>query len=179
MTEQKQLLRSACKDFEEDLVLYYYGDFPKTEFQRIEAHLKECGSCREFLDDLRKMLPLTTEPQEFPQAFWDSYYRETLDKLATTKEPRRWWQDFFGLGRPWPLPALAGALVLVLAVTLVLTKGGWRSQNDLAHESPPREILSASGNLAFFESMDLVESLALLEELERTKKSERDDFQSL
>ncbi len=179
MNEHKELLRSACKDFEEDLVLYYYGDLPKTEFQRIEAHLKECGSCREFLEELGKMLPLTTEPREFPQTFWDSYYRETLDKLATTKEPRRRWEEFLGLGRPWPLPALAGALVFTLAVTLVLTKGGWRFQSDLAYESPPKEILSASGNLAFFQSMDLIESLALLEELERIRKSEREEFQSL
>lgn len=179
MTKQKQLLRSACKDLEEDLVLYYYGDLPKTEFQGIEAHLKGCEPCREFLDDLGKMLPLTTEPREFPQAFWDSYYRETLDKLTTTREPRRGWQDFLGLGRPWPLPALAGALVLTLAVTLVFTKGGWRSQSDLTYESPPKEILSASGNLAFFQSMDLIESLALLEELERSNQSARDKVQNL
>ena len=41
MTERGDTLRTACKDFEEDLVLYYYGDGSAAERSRVEGHLQE------------------------------------------------------------------------------------------------------------------------------------------
>ncbi len=40
---------SACKSFEEDLVLYYYGEISDTERRPIEQHLSSCQSCQQIL----------------------------------------------------------------------------------------------------------------------------------
>lgn len=72
----------VCKDFEQDLVLYYYGECDGAERNRVEAHLGGCTSCRLFLDDLRTLLSLSVNPDEPPQSFWESYIREMRAKLA-------------------------------------------------------------------------------------------------
>ena len=70
MKERTDTLRTACKDFEEDLVLYYYGDDSEAERSRVEGHLQSCASCHAFLDDLRKLLPQMVKPTDLPQSFW-------------------------------------------------------------------------------------------------------------
>ena len=88
MKENSDMLRTACKDFEEDLVLYYYGDGSENERIRVEGHLQTCSSCREFLEDLRKLLPQMAKPSELPSEFWDNYYDEMVQKLAAHEEHR-------------------------------------------------------------------------------------------
>ena len=36
-------LETMCKELEEDLVLYYYGEIADEEKRRIEQHLGDCG----------------------------------------------------------------------------------------------------------------------------------------
>lgn len=168
MDHRKDLPRLACKDFEQDLVLYYYGECVGTERNRLGTHLEGCAACRHFLEELRTLLPLTAKPDQPPQAFWESYSREMHRKLAAVGPTAPWWKDFFSFLRPWPVPALATALVLVLALTFTLTKGLWRSEKRLADEEAVLEVLPMAENLEFFKTMDLIESMDLLEALERT-----------
>ena len=93
MKEHSDTLRTACKDFEEDLVLYYYGDGSENERIRVQGHLQTCSSCREFLEDLRKLLPQMAKPSELPPAFWDNYYDEMVQKLAVHEERQAWWKN--------------------------------------------------------------------------------------
>ena len=86
-------LKSACKDFEEDLVLYYYGEGGAAERQRVERHVSGCVCCRRFVDDLQRLLPQMTESQELPQTFWDKYLRETVAKLAEQEEKKFCWRS--------------------------------------------------------------------------------------
>src|SRR5437773_465220 len=41
-------LETACRDFEEDLVLYYYGEGSGAERSRVESHVKACSRCSRF-----------------------------------------------------------------------------------------------------------------------------------
>jgi len=169
MSKHKDTLGSACKNYEEDLVLYYYGDCSEAEGCRVESHLKDCALCHRFLEDLRKFLPHVARPREFPQTFWDSYYRELLGKLEAVEERRTWWK------RPlfsWTLPALGTVGVIILALGLVL------AQRNRDQEKIPREILGDEAKVEFFETMDLLESLQLLEAME-DDKTERDAGQKL
>ena len=75
-------LQSACKEFEEDLVLHYYCETSDEERRRIGEHLCGCLRCQSFVDDLRRLLPQMARSEELPQSFWDNYYRETVAKLA-------------------------------------------------------------------------------------------------
>lgn len=169
MTERTDTLRTACKDFEEDLVLYYYGDASQAERSRVEAHLQTCPSCHEFLDDLRKLLPEMAKPRELPPMFWDNYYRETLEKLAAMEERKFSWRHLFAPVRAWMLPAFGTAVVAVFAVTLVFTKGYWPFSPNQPPEKIPQEILADTNQLEFFKSLDMLEALSKLETLDGTK----------
>jgi predicted anti-sigma-YlaC factor YlaD len=169
MIERVNKLETACRDFEEDLVLYYYGEGLEAERSRVEGHLKLCLRCRRFLDDLRKLLPQMARPKEMPQAFWDNYHREMVDKLAAHQERRAWWWSWFLPVQSWALPAFGTAAVAVFAFALVLGKGDWTFQPNRSQQNIPPEVLTDARQLEFFTSMDMLESLGLLEALDETK----------
>lgn len=159
----KEPMETACKDYEEDLVLYYYGDCPMDEGERIQGHLKSCAVCSRFFDDLNKLLPLTVKTDEPSPAFWEGYSREVRQKLASAGERRPWWDGLLSFLRPWPVPVFATALVLVLALTLTLTKQTWRARDAVPKEEALLEVLPIAENLDFYKSMDVLDSLDLLE----------------
>lgn len=162
-------LRTTCKDFEEDLVLYYYSDNSEAERSRVESHLQSCSPCREFLNDLRQLLPTMAKPSELPQSFWDNYYRETVQKLAQLEERKFRWRNVFAPMRGWMLPAFGTAAVAVFALALGISKGNWHFTVSQPREKIPQEILADTNQLEFFKSMDMLESLSKLETLDGTK----------
>jgi len=75
------------------------------------------------------------------------------------------------LGISVPTFAIATAVVVVLAVALVYDKGDWSVRsNATQQEYIPQEILSDSGRLEFFGSLDLLESLATLENMDGSRR---------
>lgn len=160
-------LHSACKEFEEDLVLYYYGEGSVAERKLMASHLASCSRCRGFFDDLSRLLPQVAKPKELPPTFWDNYHREVMDKLATQQERSPWWRTLFEPVRLWAVPAFGAAVVLVVGLTLTLDHVAWKPLDE--PKSPiPQEILSDPNRVEFFKSMELVESLRALEALEST-----------
>jgi hypothetical protein len=173
MKEHTTTLETACKDFEEDLVLYYYGDASERDRSRVENHLKECAPCGVFVADLRKLLPQIARPVELPPSFWDNYYREMVDKLAVERERKHWWRSLFEPVRLWMLPAFGTAAVAVLAIGLVFGKGFWEPAKNQPQERIPQAILADTNQLEFFNSLDMLESLPKLENLDGSKNELR------
>ena len=169
MNKRTGNLESACKEFEADVVLYYYGDDSEADHLRVEAHCRECSRCRGFLEDLRKLLPQMAAAPELPANFWDRYYNEMIGKLALHREQNSWWRDLFGPVRAWALPAFGTAAVAALALFLVFGRGGLHPKT--ISSQIPQEILSDANSLEFFNSMDLLESLGTLE---KTQGSQSD-----
>jgi anti-sigma factor RsiW len=169
MMERKQTLETACRDFEEDLVIYYYGDGSERERSRVEVHVQSCARCHRFLDDLRRLLPQVAQPESLPQSFWDGYYRETVAKITAQRERSPWWRNLLTLMQSWAVPVFATASVAVLAVGLLIGKGGWSPQAVRPRANIPQEILSDASQLEFFNSMDMIESLPVLEALDGSK----------
>jgi hypothetical protein len=157
-------LESACKKYEEDLVLYYYGEQSDSERRRVDQHLADCHACCRFVNDLRGLLPHIAQAEELPQSFWDNYYRETMAKLTEQQERRNWWRTLLTPMQGWMVPAFGTAAVAVLAIALVLEKGNLNFFKDPAPVNIPQEILADSDQLEFFESLDMLESLNKLEE---------------
>ncbi|MBI2179489.1 MAG: hypothetical protein HYU31_01555 [Deltaproteobacteria bacterium] len=145
---------NACRDLEEDLVLYY-------------AHLKNCEACRASLAEMRSLLPMTAAHDEPAQAFWEDYSREMRRKLDAVAERETWWRRIVGLVAPLPVPALATGAVLLLALTLTLTlgKGLWRSSTSAPDDEAFMEVLPMAEQLDFFSNMELLDNLDLLETL--------------
>jgi Putative zinc-finger len=158
MTHRKPL-QSACKNFEEDLVLYYYGEVGDDERRRVNQHLAECIPCQGFVDDLRRLLPQMARSGEMPAPFWDQYYRETLAKLAQQEARKHWWRTLFAPRQVWMVPAFGTVAVAVLVIGLLFGKGNLNSLVHRTSEVIPQEILADENQLQFFESMDLIESL--------------------
>ncbi len=166
MKPRTHALEKACKEFEADLVLYYYGDDCETDHVRVEVHCSECARCRRFLDDLRQLLPQMAQPKEMPGTFWDSYYNEMVQKLAAERQQRSWWREFFGSMRVWALPAFGTVAVASLAFLFVFNSGSHRTRTTTPI---PREILADPHSVEFFKSMDLLESLSTLEQNDDSK----------
>jgi hypothetical protein len=168
MAQGKNSLPIACKEFEPDLVLYYYGDCSEEDQRKIVSHLAGCASCRRFTDDLRQLLPLTEKPDDPPPAFWENYSRELRTKLAAAPEKPNWTATLRSFFSPWPVPVFATALVLLLAVTITFTRDTWRSL-ERPNREEVQEILPMAKNLEFFRSIDFLESLELLQSLEENR----------
>lgn len=166
MTYRKPLPQRACRDLEQEVILYYYGECPGEERHRVETHLKACESCQIFLKDLAKLLPLTVKADDPPQAFWESYSLEIKEKLKGEEERLPWWRRVYSLFPSWPAPALVTASVLILALALVFTKGIWRSDRIPPEEKELQKILTSTENVEFFRSLEFLETMDLLRALE-------------
>jgi predicted anti-sigma-YlaC factor YlaD len=115
-------LASACKEYEEDLVLHYYGDNSEDERRKVEHHVTRCHACRHFLEDLQRLLPQMTHTETMPQSFWDNYYRETVSKLASHDERKNWWRSLLAPMHTWMVPAFGTLAVGVLVIGLMFGK---------------------------------------------------------
>jgi hypothetical protein len=164
----KQLER-MCKESEEDLVLYYYGEIADDEKRRLEQHLGHCAGCGRFIEDLHRLLPQVALPEELPQSFWDDYYRETVAKLRDQREQKFYWRNLFAPMRTWMIPAFGTAVIAALAFGVVLSKGTLSSLYNQPPERIPREIVTDTEQLEFFRSLDMLEALSGLEGLEISK----------
>jgi hypothetical protein len=163
MRDPEERHPETCENTKENLVLYYYGECTDAERNETATHLKGCASCRHFLEDLRKLLPLTVRPDEPPQAFWDAYSREMREKLAAAEERVSWWKGLGTFLRPWPVRAIATALTLSAVLTVTFTARLWRSPILPPEEQVLLEVLPMAENLEFFEAMEFLDSMDLLE----------------
>lgn len=161
----------ACEQFEEDLVLYYYGELAAREHSAVTDHVQSCEPCRLYLKEMESILPLMITPDEPPQAFWDDYSRELRHKLTAAQRGKSWWQNLMSFLQPWAIPAYATAAVAVLALTLTFGKGFWGSKEAPQEDEAFMEILPAAENLEFFENMEVLDTMDFLEDLGTPAKS--------
>ncbi len=165
--QKKSSVKAACKDLEQDLVLYYYAESTGKDHKRIEAHLMDCVSCREFLQELRTVLSSTSKPDDPPQSFWDSYSKEMSRKLAGAGERASWRDLLSSFFHPWPVRALAAALVIVFVVALTLRERIWHPQQPtVSKQEAWMRIQPVADNLEFFKTMDLLDSIDLLQAID-------------
>jgi anti-sigma factor RsiW len=165
MAQSGNTLAIACKELEQDLVLFYYGDLNGTDRSKVEAHLTACPSCALYVKELGAILPITVQPDEPEPAFWDNYSREMRRKLAEIDERKSWWQAVETWFQPWRLPALATTAVVVLALTLTFGKAVWRDREAPPDEEALMEVLPMAENLEFFRTMEVLDAMDLLEYL--------------
>ena len=164
MANRMNTVSSACAAYEEDLVLFHYGDLVGAERQKLESHLAGCAGCAGYLNELATLLPLTVQTDEPPLEFWQNYNRDLRRKLDDAVEQKSWWQGLATVFDPRFLPAFATAAVVVLALTVTLGKGLWSAKNN-AQDDELAEALAVTENLEFFSAMDILDDLDLLESM--------------
>ena len=165
MAQHDKTAAVACTQWEEDLVLHYYGELHGSERAAVEDHMQVCEPCRFYLKELESILPLTVKPDEPPQAFWDNYSRELRRKLTEVKERKSWWQSLASFFQPWAIPVSATAVVAILALALTLGKGFWGSKEAPQDDEAFMEILPAAENLEFFKTMEVLDAMDFLEDM--------------
>ena len=153
---------NACPEFEENFILFHYGDLVGAERQKLENHLAGCTGCAGYLKELATLLPLTAKTDQPPQEFWLNYNRELRHRLDGAVEGKAWWRNLATVFQPRYLPAFATAAVVVLALTFTLGKGLWSAKNN-AQDDELAEALPVAENLEFFSAMDILDDLDLLE----------------
>ena len=157
-------MATACNEFEQDLVLYHYGDLSAEDRDRLATHLRACLACASYLKELAALLPLTVNTDEPGQEFWQNYSREMRHKLADVQEKKSWLQALQAVLRPWTLPALAGTAVIALAVTLNTSN---KTTTEVPSADPAlMEVLPMAENLELFNNMDVLENIEVLEAME-------------
>jgi len=163
MAERNHFASQSCKEYEQDLVLYYYGELGEGELHRTEAHLGACGSCRQTLESLGSLLPLTVKEDHPPQSFWDDYSRELRGKLDQVEAKVSWWDRVLSLIRPWPVPAAVTAIVILLALTLTLNRTLWRPEQAPPVNEEIFEMFRIADDVEFYKNLDLLDSMDMLE----------------
>ena len=157
-------MSTVCNEFEQDLVLYHYGDLSAEDRDRLATHLRACLACASYLKELAALLPLTVNTDEPGQEFWQNYSREMRHKLADVQEKKSWLQALQAVLRPWTLPALAGTAVIALAITLNISN---KTTTDVPSADPAlMEVLPMAENLELFNNMDVLENIEVLEVME-------------
>jgi Putative zinc-finger len=165
MAIQNNPLSTPCKKFEEDLVLFHYGDLRGPEREALQSHVSGCAGCTGFLEQLGRLLPLTVRADEPGQTFWNDYSREMRHKLDAAAENRPWWESIAIIFRPRLLSAAAGVAVIVVALALTLGRGLWPTKEVPHDDAAMMEALPVAENLEFFKAMDVLDDLDLLESM--------------
>ena len=80
-------MATACNEFEQDLVLYHYGELSGDSRDQLASHLRACPACASYLKELAALLPLTVNTDEPGQEFWQNYSREMRHKVADGPPP--------------------------------------------------------------------------------------------
>jgi len=126
----------------EHLSAYLDEQVTAGERERIEAHLRECATCRAHLESLRHAVALTRglDPVPAPAGFQAA----VRARLAGSTQPRRGLM-FPRLRLSWKTAGLAAAAVLIGVFSINLLRGVQPARvvvrNDL--ESPPEGIAGA------------------------------------
>jgi hypothetical protein len=163
MADHNKTLARACKELEEDLVLFHYGEVFGPERDALQLHLGDCAGCSDYLKELTALLPPTIKTDEPPQTFWTDYTRELRHKIDAAGEKQSWRQRLKTLFQPRLVPVFAAAAVVALALTLTLGKGFWRQNDPVQDDAAMLELLPVAENLDFFKAMDVLDDLDLLE----------------
>lgn len=108
-----------CKDFEESLALYAYGELPDEERKAFEAHLQECSACRARLEEgerLRKLLNAHPSPEPSPELMAECRMalEDAIDRELASVSWKKLFQELWSGLRPLPLSRAYGALAVLL-----------------------------------------------------------------
>ena len=165
MTETTPQLLAPCAEREENLVLLHYGDLGGAERADLHAHVQGCAPCAAYLKDLGALMPLTIAAGEPPPSFWTDYNRELRHKIDAVVERKTWSQKFAAFFQPRWIPALATAAMVALALTFTVGRGIWTSSDPAREDAALIEVLPVAENLEFFNAMEVLDNLDVLESM--------------
>ena len=145
----------TCTDFAEAISALADGSIDSAERPRVEAHIEACEDCRALLDDLRALRreAAALPPEPLPPALWS--------RLETGLRAQGVRGASEGHRALWQWGAIAAALILAVALSLVVTWTRRPAQQaaDAQQHAPAGEAQpAAAGNAAPAASVEGVEA---------------------
>lgn len=152
-----------CPDYQETLWLDVHGELDPRDRPDWEDHLKTCVACREERERVRHLMARIRDGMPLPVLSNEkarTLSRSIRGRLRAEISETSWWRRFVNAPNRF-VPALAAAILLVLAVT-------WFSQ-DLFH-SPTVLINRDQENKMAVNDGEVIRNLELLEEMDTLQK---------
>jgi Putative zinc-finger len=110
---------SDCQKFEDRFVEALYGELDPSNQQAFDAHLKECGQCRELHASMQETLHIMDgrEHPELPEQYWNQYDESLKKRMAVAKPENVRWHSF-GKIPGWALKAAAAFILIGVGVLI-------------------------------------------------------------
>jgi anti-sigma factor RsiW len=162
MASPGRVIHSACKILEADLVLLHYGELNDPERQAVQSHLQECLHCRDSLEQMAKLMPLTVQRDDPPTSFWTDYSRELRHKVDKTLERRSWRAALASWLKPIPIAALSACAVGLLALVFTVGKDYWSTPQAPEDDEV---IVASPQDMDLLQHLDVLDALDVLEDM--------------
>ncbi len=103
-----------CSKFNEQIILYLYGELSEKESSELESHLGKCSKCSKDLEYTKKIFRLLNEAEieETPEANWEKCWKGINTGISETTGKSK--NRFFFPG--WALVSTAVILVLFIGI---------------------------------------------------------------
>ena len=148
---------SVCKDYEELLVLYHYGELEPSESERVATHLKSCPACAKELGEISGILaaaPVYT-PTQFETA---RVVKGVMESISVVKVGR--WASRL-------LPAYIAAAATVAAIALSV------SVPKFIDRAPQENQILAQSDWEVVENYDVIKDYDVIEQMDNIDNLEQ------
>jgi HEAT repeats/Putative zinc-finger len=139
-------MNSNCKDYQHQITLLLYDELTEGARHDLEAHLRECGACKDAFDSERAMHSVLAEDTtgwDVPADLLVESRKALADELDRTERKRSWWRvpAFSVVFTPMRLLESAALIAMGLALGVYVSNQQVRVSPSIA-SNPPGESQS-------------------------------------
>lgn len=141
---------TVCKDYEELLVLYHYGELGPSESEHVAAHLNSCPACVKELAEISRLIAAV--PEHAPTQ-WETAraVKGVMDSISEVRAGR-----WVGKLLPAYIAAAAAVAAIILSVTI---------PRFIDRESQENQILAQS-DWEVLENYDVIKDYDVIEQMD-------------
>lgn len=128
---------------------YAEGTLSQEEHRRVEAHLRECQTCRQELADIRKIQQRVStfyaeQPRPSPDVFARVKARihqlESRQQQAQTVTSPKWWETWLSVFESWTRPLFVPQWAPTLAVALIVAQASLLVLTSVSRDTQPEDV---------------------------------------
>lgn len=140
----------VCKDYEELLILYHYGELEPSVSEDVADHLKHCPACENELVEISRLIAAVPgyTPTQLETA---RAVKGVMDSISAVKAGR--W-----LGKLLPAYIAAAAAVAAIVLSVTVPK--------LIDRAPQENQVLAQGDWEVLENYDVIKDYEVIEQMD-------------
>ena len=148
---------TVCKDYEELLVLYHYGELDPHESEDVAVHLKSCPACTKELGEISRLIAAVPE---YTPTQWETMraVKGVMDSISVVKVSR--WVSKL-------LPAYIAAAATVAAIVLSVTVP------KFIDRAPQENQILAQSDWEVLENYDVIKDYEVIEQMDNIDNLEQ------